>query len=429
MGFAVKCSGADLLGSLRKNEDKVLGRRFPLYMFTLATEIDDNIIKWLSEYGRAIDSLTGDNIAFFVFFNSAKFKASTNVSSGVVDSVGTKEVFRTIPVPKGALQSAISLREFVAGTMKFPNDAFVSTMTYESDNMARYLNISPADLPCLVLFDDPQSGDFYTIPINYTNKELIALLRDFVGRFYNNEKFTEYFRLISEWDTLDAKLSNLEYEKIDLKSIIARFEHNLARRELIRLLGTLPSPQSIHLTKSLDKNGLVRRFMYCDIMLRRWKRITKEFQMLQTNEAFRNEFHFPRFYRRCIRPFVPPQQRLAWEEVNDFSPSRWMTFIGDLVYDRCDTEIRLQSDLSILQSEVDEYIAQIDLQTKSYGEKIDEIKKKLSDIPRPSIASILKDIKWDKNKSVLGSIIKRTAQFVGRNVESIIDVARIGIGS
>lgn len=169
MGFGVGCEGVELLNSLRTNEDIVFGRRYPLYIIALATEVDDDAIKWLTKYARAIDSLTGKSIAFIIFYNSVRLYATANTfyKKAPIDQEGTEKIFhrslQTFDVPSAALQSNKSLNKYVKGRVRFPDEAFVTSMTYQSDNIARSLGIKPTELPCFLFIDDPNSREYHLL--------------------------------------------------------------------------------------------------------------------------------------------------------------------------------------------------------------------------------------------------------------------------
>lgn len=107
MGLAVNCQGADLLRELNSDKNFFL-RQYPLYVIALATEMDDEAIKWLVEYGRVLDSLTGEHIAFVTFYNSVRFRATIGEprqNRNFIDEVGTREIFSpSLEVPQSLLK-------------------------------------------------------------------------------------------------------------------------------------------------------------------------------------------------------------------------------------------------------------------------------------------------------------------------------------
>ena len=75
MGFHVNCSGAELLHGLRANASQFLHEPYSLYFIALATQVDDEALKWLHKYEMQLDSLCGPYAAFLTFYNQARLFA------------------------------------------------------------------------------------------------------------------------------------------------------------------------------------------------------------------------------------------------------------------------------------------------------------------------------------------------------------------
>jgi len=206
MGWALQCKGADLLRSLRKAEDAVLGRRYALYILALAAEVDEEAIQWLCEFGRPVDSLTAHGIAFLVFSNSTRFYATSDPRSREsVDHDGSRRLFDRgtgiIDVPRHDIEGSRALTDwaehrFHSTGASFPREALVRSMTYESDEVARCLGISPAELPCFVFIDDPGGKDYFVVPMEPLGKALFSKLCRIVGAFYSADSNRTYLELL-----------------------------------------------------------------------------------------------------------------------------------------------------------------------------------------------------------------------------------------
>jgi len=209
MGYSVKWSGTDLVRTLHNDSTYILGRPFAMYVVALATEVDRDALDWLRQYGRAIDSLTGADVAFLTFCNSTVNhvvninKTAESVFGSLlglggpdgahfVDAQSTRHFFRDdrpafIKIDDGDTAA----RDMELATAR-RDEAFVRSMTYESDNFARALGLDLAELPCLVFFDDPGSGHYYVMSMYQEPGELIQRLRKIVGSYYRDAQGNEF---------------------------------------------------------------------------------------------------------------------------------------------------------------------------------------------------------------------------------------------
>ena len=401
MGFGISCKGADLLKSLKQDEASVLGRIYPLYIITLATEVDDTEIEWLTKNGRALDSLTGDLIAFLVFYNSAKFSAKSN-SYGNIDLEGTRNIFNyempTINVPSYAIQGAWSIRDYVQGSIDFPKEAFVTSMTYESDNLARALNIKPDMLPCLVLIDDPSSGDFYTIPFDGTKESTFNEIRNIVGQFQSENKYQNYFSAIKKWDALQQKLlKQPTAKKIDIKKSFNSKGYEEASKAFLR-----------NFEKRLTEIEVTYLNEFLQIYSNK-QRINKIEESFNRNSHY-NAVGYRRLYKRYARHFA--NINIDFKKI-EISRSLWKD-----TFDKILSNIEVYRETNSL--ELDEFAAKLNgkyylapqKKVSEIQHEINKIKSSIRGMERPKISNIL----LKKKIFTQGNYLKKTVSDMANSV-------------
>ena len=466
MGFAVHCEGADLIRNFQKSEDDVLGRRYPLYIIALATEIDDEAIKWLAEYSRAIDSLTGQAIAFITFYNSARFYASTGFrTTRFVDYEGTRRVFQyplpTIQVPPNALQSSWALRNYVAGRMHFPDEAFVSSMTYASDSVARYLGIKPTELPCFVFIDDPGGKEYYLLSMDPLGPDLMSKMREVVGDFYSLDAHKPYFELIEKWDALQMKL--LRYQEavkktheslrdlrekfpkthIDFATIFECSDPNTAQRQVESWLSDVfgqAVPREI-------KSSLLPPLASVAVDLHRVQKARSAAEYFKAALASgslsqKDQINLLRLYRRTLCHLLPDTEKtpknvekmdaVEWKRFLDISLSDSNPVITAIEQKRLALQnminiIDLQSIREYRTSPIETALKQAEQEVANVKGAIDALKRELDKIERPRIGSILRRLKWGERRESTAGVFRRTVHVLGEGSDTIIKALELGM--
>jgi len=401
MGFSVSCKGADLIQHLRFDEDAIFGRRYPLYIIALAAEVDDEAVKWLVDYGRAVDSLTGQFIAFITFYNSVRFFASSGSPSTIVDREGTTRLFQYVPstieVPPHAIQGEQTLEDYVKGRIRFPDEAFVLAMTYESDSVARCLGIKPEELPCFVFIDDPSSIEYHVLPMGTAYAELFDTLRRIVGEFYSSVKNKPYLELIRQLDELQVKLLWQRRTLLQATEESAkRFQRvQSAAKHFGKVLakGRPSDKDRVDLLQFYDRT-------LCHILLDK-DELLKKGQDLSLEE-WESVFH------KVLDPENPFESDL--QRIRD-------------AINRND----LESIQAVRSAPLTEGILETARGALSITDAIEEVKSKLEQTHRPRIAPILRQIKRAERREIASSVLKRATQKVGENVGTVLKAMEVGL--
>lgn len=223
MGYRVDCPGVELLNRLRVDPDGFLGEPFSLYIIALATQIDDRALGWLRKYEMQLDSLCGPYAAFFLFYNHAQFEVETgpwNVwgKSGTLfsDKFKYTDVDVTMDdqsIPDGMVRTD-GVRRFDRKT-RIEKQIYVTSMTYESDSIARELEIID-ELPCLLVFDDLSSDTFYTLSLINPDEDTLTDLRTLLSKFVADSSNADYLSALRDWHSEQSTLNQLFAQRRDL---------------------------------------------------------------------------------------------------------------------------------------------------------------------------------------------------------------------
>lgn len=224
MGFHVSCSGADFIKELSQDANGFFGEPHALYMIGLATVVDEDALEWFLDYEMAFDSLTGHFAAFVLFYNRARLKV------GYPDLGGYKlfPEYRSgdpieVSLPAEVLRAgAWAVDDFLLDRpdVLIAKEIFVRSMTYESDAIARQLGIVDK-LPCIVMFDDPRSDEFYLIPVP-NREDSFGEIRKLLGGFIKARENAAFLNAIDEWHRIRREVGVLEAEVTSINSASER---------------------------------------------------------------------------------------------------------------------------------------------------------------------------------------------------------------
>ena len=127
---------------LRSSSHELFERPFSGYALLLFGAADEGVATWFARSLVSIDSLTGDDIACFIFAKKVKL----HVSGTRTNSEETYDLSR--------IHRAYSFRPLVHEAISLwrPSDREINVTTYDIDYIARELSVTDR-LPCIVFFD------------------------------------------------------------------------------------------------------------------------------------------------------------------------------------------------------------------------------------------------------------------------------------
>jgi hypothetical protein len=197
MGFHVRLDDESqrLVEFVSTDPSKLLGKVYAAYILFLIGVPDEVELKWLLDHAKALDSLTGADIAYAVFaerfnvklktdeFNLAPDRPPANVGQASVENINTPRGVRRL-VKDGTFGMVVDGDELTA-------------ITYGTDRVARELGILDK-LPCMVVIDAVPRKDLCVISLDEDiTKKLIPLLRKSIAKF-SSEKGDKTIRGYAE---------------------------------------------------------------------------------------------------------------------------------------------------------------------------------------------------------------------------------------
>ncbi|MFD6496898.1 hypothetical protein ACFV99_32925 [Streptomyces sp. NPDC059944] len=157
----------------------------------------------------ALDSLTGPIAAFILFYNEAILKSSSYPAwRGISSSPSTVRLDISAEVLRRGTKAVDDVLRFQPG-IEYEQEIFVTSMTYESDAVARELGIVD-QLPCVVFFDSPTTDKFYIIPLGDQMDRAYEDIRTLLTSFSQDPSNAIYFDKLYRWHALKSKQERLE---------------------------------------------------------------------------------------------------------------------------------------------------------------------------------------------------------------------------
>lgn len=217
VGFHVTCSGADFLSRLSRDANGFFGEPHALYMIGLATVVDETAIKWFVDHEMALDSVTGPFAAFVLFYNEARFSVRNPYARLYqhedLGEQGDTDQSLNIPMAGAILRQGGHAVDEVLRYRRdvlVKSDILVTSMTYESDAIARQLGILDR-LPCIVVFDNPQSGEFYVVSLTDPETAFVEA-RALLGSFFSDPDNANFLKLLLNWRDIKNRVDVLGRE-------------------------------------------------------------------------------------------------------------------------------------------------------------------------------------------------------------------------
>lgn len=208
MGFWIDVDADDarLLSLLRSNPSEVFDRPYSGYLLFLAGAADQEIVNWISQNLAALDSLTGDDIAFAIF--ARRFPMTLKTSEKRISTPPTSSI-HTAPLEE--VRDAYSVTRLCKSGVfgQIVDGDVLTAITYAVDDIARGFGVL-GDLPCMIVLDGIPNEKFDVLPLNArTTEKLIPLLRKAIARFRRARSFEAYGQSVRQIVTLLDSLSTL----------------------------------------------------------------------------------------------------------------------------------------------------------------------------------------------------------------------------
>ena len=431
MGFGINSKGTDLFDRLSSKEefqDKLYG----LYVIGLATKVDDESIKWFWNFGSPMDSLTGDNVAFFLFYNSLKFEGSTNYPSkyaekDFVDYTGTKKIFHTMKDNNMRLEEYERIRaKRYKPDYLIPDNFFVTSMTYQSDEIVKKLELDYSILPCL-LFIDPISKEIQPLRMRDLDN-LFSKLRDIMTQFYSKQnrphlslinQFNEKKDFIpvlesnknimrEEIEKTDKKFSK---EKLTIEDLISEENYRIAKNKLnswLKLIFNNNIPEKY--LENIDQNFTEDVFLY-DKRIKRIKRMNeKTLSSLFTDgfDDYRKKKILREFFHKTLRYLLQDEDKEI-SNLSELKMNDWTSLINTSLRPNSQHESKIKLiketlysiDLNELKDKtivsIEREILEIDKNIRFQEKQLDELKDKIKNSERVEIIPLIKKLDSEKN--------------------------------
>jgi hypothetical protein len=184
MGFHVQLDDDSrrIVDLVKTDPGKILGKPYAAYMLFLITEHDQAELDWLLDNAKALDSLTGNDIAYAVF--AQRFNVRLRVNEPATRKpkrLGDAEA-ANMDTPAGVTR-LVNSGKF---GMVIDGDE-LTAITYATDKIASELDITDK-LPCMVIIDAVPAEEPCIIKLDdQITGSLIQLLRKSIARFTADE--------------------------------------------------------------------------------------------------------------------------------------------------------------------------------------------------------------------------------------------------
>jgi hypothetical protein len=217
MGFRVEIDQdtSMLIHVLRSKPEDIFGKPYAGYLFFLAGNYDKEILTWFTKNLLALDSLTGESVAFAIFAHSFRFKFRV---SGMNPSITDRVLPMTHNVSLSDLKASSSVTKLVK-SRKWKSGVVIdgdeiNAITYAVDDIARGFGVLD-ELPCILVLDAIPKREFQVIRLDGMDTNLLfPLLRRTCQRLLNEPKYNVFMSDISRVVQLQKKIDSVQ-EKID----------------------------------------------------------------------------------------------------------------------------------------------------------------------------------------------------------------------
>jgi hypothetical protein len=192
MGFRIEIdkNTQRLLGKLRTSPIEIFEKAYAGYLLFLFGGADENVLTWFSRHVVALDSLTGEHVAFVIFASQVPIKLRTGEKKGETRRLGQVELSSSID------QMQIS-RLVKSGQYGYVYDGDeIVAITYATDAMARAFGVVN-ELPCLLILDGLPRKDVQVVHLSQqTVEDLIPTLRKAIHSLEQHPSLHRYLSIL-----------------------------------------------------------------------------------------------------------------------------------------------------------------------------------------------------------------------------------------
>jgi hypothetical protein len=253
MGFRVEIGDdkSRLLRNLRLTPSEVFAKPYGGYVLFLVGGADREALEWLAENVVALDSLTGEHIAFAIFARSLRMRLHVDYSY-VPPELRRRNT--SFAVPLDEIKTAGSVTRLVEShRLGWVLDGDeINAITYAVDEIARSFGVVD-ELPCALILDAIPKREFTIFHLTSSNLDsLVALLRRAIqnlletpgyGRFMPTIRRVirlqrESVSLQSQINSLNRRLGSISHEPsvVAARDLIPEFRNALLAGNMRRFL-------------------------------------------------------------------------------------------------------------------------------------------------------------------------------------------------
>jgi hypothetical protein len=232
MGFyvGVESNESAVLRNLRENPAEVFGNAYGGYLLFLMGSADEEALTWLATNALALDSLTGEHVAFGVF--ARHWKVKLHVSG--VPKPDMPQGNRVVDVPLNKIRAARSITTLVkSGECGWVlNGDEINAITYGTDDVARAFGVLD-ELPCLLVMDSVPKREYELVHLDSkTLQALVGILRRSVQSLISATTYPQYMASIRKIIQLQEASEANEDRLGQLREATQRLESRAGELEL-----------------------------------------------------------------------------------------------------------------------------------------------------------------------------------------------------
>lgn len=226
MGYHVEIDkdDRDFIRRLKTSPSEIFGRPYAGYLFFLVGSPDIAALEWLKTNVLALDSLTGDHVAYAIFARKVPFRVRVEVD-GDERSPCEKG---NVPLPE--IHRLDAYLKAASKDLMADGDS-LNAVTYATDDIARAFGVLDR-LPCVLVLDAFPAGEMSIVQLDDSTLAVLwQTLRTLVHRLTQDTHFVAFVAAIEALASLTAAM---ERSISHIRSLEAQLELCAAIRESLR---------------------------------------------------------------------------------------------------------------------------------------------------------------------------------------------------